>query len=152
MAESNSVQMAKVLGAPNAKLQPNETGGRSRIMFATITSIAAAIGDTIYFGRIPGGSRVTAVTINNAAGTASSTLAIGVRKTSDKSGAVPAGLSAATAINAAQRVDATTGSLVNAGQSYITPYESDVYGTIAGAATPASPGQVISVTVHYVLD
>lgn len=152
MAESNSVQMAKVLGAPNAKLQPNETGGRSRIMFATITSIAAAIGDTIYFGRIPAGSRVTAVTINNAAGTASSTLAIGVRKTSDKSGAVPAGLSAATAINAAQRVDATTGSLVNAGQSYITPYESDVYGTIAGAATPASPGQVISVTVHYVLD
>lgn len=152
MAESNSVQMAKVLGAPNAKLQPNETGGRSRIMFATITSIAAAIGDTIYFGRVPAGSRITAVTINNAAGTASSTLAIGVRKTSDKSGAVPAGLSAATAINAAQRVDATTGSLVNAGQSYITPYESDVYGTIAGAATPASPGQLISVAVHYVLD
>ena len=152
MAEANSVQMAKVLAAPNAKLQPNEPGARSRTMFAQIPSIAAAIGDTIYFGRIPAGARINSVTINNAAGTASSTLAVGVRKTSDKSGAVPAGLSAATAINAAQRVDATTGSLVNAGQTYITPYESDVYGTIAGAATPASPGQLISVTVHYVLD
>ena len=152
MAETNSVQMAKVLGAPNAKLQPNETGGRSRIMFGQVTSIAGAINDTIYFGRIPGGSRITGVTINNAAGTASSTLAIGVRKTSDKSGAVPAGLSAATAISSAQGVSALTGSLVNNGQTYITPYESDVYGTIAGAATPASPGQLISVTVHYVND
>ncbi|MCA8239857.1 hypothetical protein [Burkholderia sp. AU32262] len=152
MAEANSVQMAKVLAAPNAKLQPNETGGRSRIMFGQITSIGAAIADTIYFGRIPAGARIHSVTINNAAGTASSTMSIGVRKASDKSGAVAAGLSAATAISSAQRVDATTGSLVNAGQTYITPYESDVYGTIAGAATPASPGQLISVTVHYVLD
>ncbi|AHI80403.1 hypothetical protein BTRA_3085 [Burkholderia thailandensis USAMRU Malaysia  len=68
MAETNSVQMAKVLGAPNAKLQPNETGGRSRIMFGQVTSVAGAINDTIYFGRIPGGSRITGVTINNAAG------------------------------------------------------------------------------------
>ncbi len=152
MAEANSVQMAKVLASPNAKLQPNEIGGKSRIMFGTITSIAAAIADTIYFGRIPAGARITAVSINNAAGTASSTMSIGVRKASDKSGAVPAGLAVATAINAAQNVSALTGSLVTSGLSYVTPYEVDVYGTIAGAATPASPGQLITVTVHHVLD
>ncbi|WLE60941.1 hypothetical protein GIY62_06425 [Burkholderia plantarii] len=144
--------MAKILAAPNAKLQPNEIGGKSRIMFGTITSVAAAIADTIYFGRIPAGARVTSVSINNAAGTASSTMSIGVRKASDKSGAVPAGLSAATSIATAQNASALTGSLVVNGLSYVTPYEVDVYGTIAGAATPASPGQVITVTVHHVLD
>ncbi|AKE03038.1 hypothetical protein XM57_08845 [Burkholderia cepacia] len=145
--------MAKVLGAPNAKLQPNETGGRSRIMFATITSVAGQINDTVYFGRIPGGARISSTRMNNAAGTASSTMSLGLRKTSDKTVISATALAAATSIAAAQNIDVTnTGALTNAGQSYVTPYEVDVYGTIAGAATPASPGQLISVTVHYVLD
>ena len=153
MAEVLSIQMAKVAATPSAKLQTTERHGRSRIMFAQVASIAGAIGDTIYFGRIPTGARITGVWINNAAGTASSTLALGLRKTSDKTVVNAAGLAAATAISAAQKVDAiSVGALTNAGQSYVTPYEVDVYGTIAGAATPASPGQLISVTVDYVVD
>lgn len=151
MAEVNSIQMAKLAAAPNSKIQANESFGRSRIMFGQVNSASAAISDTIYFGRIPKGARITGVWINNAAGTASSTMSLGVRKTSDKSVVAAAGLSAATAINAAQKVDALTGTLTNAGQSYVTQSEVDVYGTIAGAATPGG-GQLISVVVDYVID
>lgn len=151
MAEVNSIQMAKLAATPGAKLQANERNGRSRIMFGQVNSIAGQIGDTVYLGRIPQGARITGVWLNNAAGTASSTLALGLRKTVDKSVIAAAGLMAATAINAAQKVDGLTGTLVNAGQSYVTTAETDVYGTIAGAATPGG-GQLISVTVDYVID
>lgn len=153
MAEANSVQMAKVLSSPPTKLQPNERNGRSRIMFGTITSISGQIADTIYFGRIPQGARITGCWLNTAAGTASSTLAIGLRKASDKTVIDAAGLAAATSIAAAQKTDTIgTGNLTKNGQSYVTQQEVDVYGTIAGAVTPVSPGQVISVTVDYVID
>jgi hypothetical protein len=153
MSEANSNQMAKVLASPASKLQPNETLGRSRIMFGQITSISGQIGDTIYFGRIPKGARITGCWLNTAAGTASSTLAIGLRKTSDKTVIDAAGLAAATSIAAAQKTDTIgTGNLTKQGLSYVTPSEVDVYGTIAGAVTPVSPGQLISVTVDYVID
>jgi hypothetical protein len=153
MAEANSVQMAKVLASPPSKLQPNERNGRSRIMFGTITSISGQIGDTIYFGRIPTGARITGCWLNTAAGTASSTLALGLRKASDKTVIDAAGLAAATSIASAQKTDTiATGNLTKNGLSYVTQQEVDVYGTIAGAVTPVSPGQAISVTVDYVID
>lgn len=153
MAEASSIQMAKVASSPQAKLQPNERHGRSRIMFGQIASIAAAIGDTIYFGRIPAGARITGCWLNTAAGTASSTLALGLRKAAGKAVIDAAGLAAATSIASAQKTDTiATGNLTKTGLSYITPVEVDVYGTIAGAVTPASPGQLISVTVDYVVD
>ena len=150
MAEQNSTQAAKLLATPLSKLSPTERGGRSRVMIGTVTAVSAAIADTIFFGRIPAGARITGSWLNNGTGTASSTLALGLRKSSDKTVVAAAGLTAAVSIATAQKVDALTGSLVNAGQSYITPYEVDVYGTIAGAATPAS--QPICVTVDYVVD
>jgi hypothetical protein len=153
MAEALSIQMAKLAGTPPSKLQANERHGVSRIMFAQITSISGQIGDTIYFGRIPVGARILAVRINNAAGTASSTLALGLRRTDTKVVINATGLAAATSIAAAASADVTaTGALLNAGQTYETPTEVDVYGTIAGAVTPVSPGQLISVTVHYAVD
>jgi hypothetical protein len=153
MAEANSVQMSKVLASPPVKLQPNERNGRSRVMFGTITSISGQIADTIYFGRIPTGARITGCWLNTAAGTASSTLAIGLRKASDKTVIDAAGLAAATSIASAQKTDTiSTGNLTKNGLSYVTQQEVDVYGTIAGAVTPVSPGQVISVTVDYVID
>lgn len=151
MAEALSLQMTKVAASPQVKLQANERNGRSRIMFAQITSISAQIADTIYFGRIPAGARITGIWLNNAAGTASSTLALSLRKSSDKT-AIAGTITAAASIAGAQKVDGQTGTLTNAGQSYITPYEVDVVGTIAGAVTPVSPGQLISVTVDYVID
>ncbi len=151
MAEVNSIQMAKVLASPPSKLQPNERNGRSRIMFGQINANAAQIGDTVYFGRIPAGARITGSWLNNAAGTASSTLALGLRKASDKTVIDAVGLAAATSIATAAKADTiATGNLTKNGQSYVTPYEVDVYGTVAGAATPA--GQLIAVTVDYVID
>lgn len=153
MAEVNSIQMAKVASSPQAKLQPNERHGRSRIMFGQITSISAQIADTIYFGRIPQGARITGCWLNGAAGTASSTLAIGLRKTSDKTVIDATGLAAATSIATLAKADTiSTGTLTKGGLSYVTPYEVDVYGTVAGAVTPVSPGQLLSVTVDYVVD
>ncbi|AET91077.1 hypothetical protein BYI23_B004700 [Burkholderia sp. YI23] len=149
MAEVNSIQMAKLATSPTSKLQANERHGRSRIMFGQITALAAQIADTIYFGRIPQGARITGIWLNNAAGAASSTLALSLRKTSDKS-AISGTIMAAASITSAQKVDGLTGTLTNAGQSYITTSEVDVVGTIAGAATSAS--QLISVTIDYVID
>lgn len=153
MPEANSVQMAKVLASPPIKLQPNERNGRSRVMFSTITWISGQIGDTVYLGRIPQGARITGCWLNTAAGTASSTLALGLRKASDKTVIDATGLATATSIAGAQKTDTiATGTLTKNGLSYVTPYEVDVYGTLAGAVTPASPGQAISVTVDYVID
>lgn len=151
MAEANSIQMAKLAATPSSKLQSNERHGVRRLMFGQINSVSAAIGDTIYFGRIPKAARIMGVRLNNAAGTAACTLAIGLRKTVDKTVIAAAGLTAATAINAAGNADATTGTLVVTGLSYITQDEVDVYGTIAGAVTPAG-GQLIAVAVDYVTD
>jgi hypothetical protein len=150
MAEQNSTQAAKLIATPLSKLSPTERGGRSRVMVGTATAVSAAIADTIFFGRLPAGARITGNWLNNAAGTASSTMSLGLRKSSDKTVINAAALMAATSITSAQKVDGLTGTLVSAGQSYITPYEVDVYGTIAGAATPAS--QPIAVTVDYVVD
>lgn len=152
MAEALSLQMAKLAAIPSQKLQANERHGVKRIMFAQIASISAAINDTIFLGRIPPGCRITGVQINNAAGTAASTMAIGLRSHATGVVIAAAGLSAATAISAAQNVNALTGTLVAAGLSYQTLEEVEVYGTIAGAVTPVSPGQLISVIVDYVVD
>jgi hypothetical protein len=149
MAEQNSTQAAKLIATPLSKLSPTERGGRSRVMVGTATAVSAAIADTIFFGRIPAGARITGVWLNNAAGTASSTMALSLRKSSDKS-AISGTITAAASITSAQKVDALTGTLTAAGLSYITPAEVDVVGTIAGAATPAS--QPICVTVDYVVD
>lgn len=153
MAEVLSLQMAKVAASPQVKLQANERNGRSRIMFGQIASISAQIADTIYFGRIPAGARITGVWLNSGTGTASSTMSLGLRKSSDKTVVDAVGLAALTAITTGAKVDTIgTGNLTKNGLSYVTPYEVDVYGTIAGAVTPVSPGQLISVTVDYVID
>jgi hypothetical protein len=149
MAEQNSTQAAKLIATPLQKLSPTERGGRSRVMVGTITAVSAQIADTLFLGRIPAGARITGVWLNNAAGTASSTLALSLRKSSDKS-AISGTITAAVSITSAQKVDGLTGTLTSAGLSYITTAEVDVVGTIAGAATPAS--QPICVTVDYVVD
>lgn len=153
MSEVNSVQMAKVLTSPTAKLNPNEIGGRRRVLFSTVTSIAAAINDTIYFGRLPFGARILSTRVNNATGTASGTMNLGLRNTKTKVVISATGLGSAIAIATAANADVTaTGALTNAGQSYVTPDQVDVYGTITGAVTPSSPGQVITVQIDYVID
>jgi hypothetical protein len=149
MAEYNSIQMAKLAATPPSRLQANERHGVRRLMFAQIT-LTAAIADTVYFGRIPVGARIVGVKLNNAAGTASSTMSLGLRRTDTKVVIDATGLSTAVSIAAAQNADvAGNGTLLSAGKTYETPTEVDVYGTIAGAAPS---GQLMSVQVDYVVD
>ncbi|MEX3527154.1 MAG: hypothetical protein VB143_07585 [Burkholderia sp.] len=153
MAEVLSVQMSKILGSPLAKLSPTEIGGRRRVMLGQVTSIAAAINDTIYFGRLPAGARILGTRVNNAAGTASGTMNIGLRKTKDKSVLSATALASAVAIATAASADVSaTGAYTNAGQSYVTADQVDVYGTITGAVTPSSPGQLITIQIDYAID
>lgn len=153
MAEVLSVQMSKILGSPLAKLSPTEIGGRRRTFFSTVTSVAGAINDTIYFGRLPNQARILGTRVNNATGTASGTLNIGLRSTRTKAVISATALASAVNIATAANADVTaSGALTNAGQSYVTSDQVDVYGTITGAPTPVSPGQIISVQIDYVID
>lgn len=138
-----------------------ERAGRRRVAFGQVTLASAAIGDTVFLTRIPVGARILGVRLNNAVGTASSTVNIGLRasfatvyqgtniaaKTVISATALASAVSIATAANA--NTD-STGALISNGLTYITPYEVDVYATIAGAATPSS--QLLSVTIDYVTD
>jgi len=151
MSEHNSTQMANIAATPPVRLDPTERHGRVRVMFGqAVLAAAGAIADTIYFGRVPVGARFVDVRLSNSAGTASSTLALGLRKTSTGEVIDADGLTAAASIAAAQNVSTPTGALIAAGATYVTEDEVDVYGTIAGAGAPA--GQTISVTALYVVD
>lgn len=150
MSEVNSIQMAKLAATPPSRLDANERFGRVRISFGQIAANAAAVGDTIFFCQIPAGCRIVDVKLSNAVGTANSTLALGLRKSSDKTVIDADGLMVATSIATAQNASEPTGALLAAGATYVTDDQVDVYGTIAGAATP-NP-QEIAVTVFYVAD
>jgi hypothetical protein len=154
MAEINSQQVAKTITIPVVKLNPTEKHGRVRQMFAKLPATYAAlnIADTVYLGNIPGNARIVGAKVSNATGTASSTLGVGLRSLS---GTVIAALGLFSAVDIATAGDKTValnGTLVANGADYTTPAgaESQVYATIAGAATGAN--QSISVTIFYVTD
>lgn len=153
MAEIKSVQAAKITATTNrAKLNPNESHGRVRLMFAELaaTHSAVSINDTILFGTIPQDARIIDVVVSNASGTASAALDIGVRKTKDLSVIDADGISVAVDVAAAGTKSAPTGALIANGATYITPAEVDVYATVKGAAIAAN--QALNVKVLYVTD
>ncbi len=114
------------------------------------THAGAAIADTIGFGIIlRKGSRLVApVTLSNGAGTASCTLAVGLRNPVTKVAIDATAILAATAINAAQNITAITGTKLTNGQRYVLPEDAELYATVAGAAIPAN--QAIRVEVPYI--
>lgn len=151
MAEINSTQGAKIIA--RTKLLPHESFGRKRVMCAKMPTTYAqgAIADTVFFGRIPAGSRILGTGILScAAGTASSTMSIGLRNSA--TGVVRSASSIATAVDiAAAGVKVlNTGADIAAGAEFVTDAEYDVYGTIAGAVLAAN--QSLKVEIHYVND
>ncbi|HWK72184.1 MAG TPA: hypothetical protein VNS29_15225 [Burkholderiaceae bacterium] len=151
MAEVNTTQAAKVLA--NQKILPYESFGRVRILAAKLPATHAelAINDTIFIGRIPGGSRIL---INNkvscASGTASSTLDIGLRKTSDGTVIDANGIASSVNTAAAGHKDANNGELIASGAEYVTTEEVDVYATVTGAVLAAN--QALRFEIQYVAD
>lgn len=109
----------------------------------------AAIADTIGFGVVlkKGARLLCPVTLSNGAGTASSTIALGIRNPVTKVAIDATALLAQTAINAAQTIQANTGTKLTAGQRYVLDQDAELYATVAGAAVPAN--QAIRFEVPY---
>lgn len=152
MAEQNSVQGAKILA--HQKLMPAESHGRQRVLVATLpaTHAAFAVNDTIFLGRVPANTRFLtgAVLSVGGAGTASSTVDIGIRRTQTQEVIDADGITDGADISAAGKVVADTGVLIAAAADYITPVECDVYATVLGAVLAAN--QQIRFEIPYVTD
>jgi len=151
MAEVNTTQGAKLLS--NKKLLPVESFGRVRILASKMPATYAqlAINDTIFIGRITKGSRILlSNTLSTAAGTASGTMDIGLRKTSDGTVIDADGIAAAIDVAAAGNKAANNGALIANGAEYITAEEVDVYATVKGAVLPANTA--LKFEIQYVQD
>lgn len=151
MAEVNTTQGAKIVA--NTKLMPYESHGRSRFICSKMPTTYAAvpIADTIFIGRVKAGTRFLANgTVSCAAGTASSTISIGLRETA--TGTVISATALATGLDvAAAGVKAiNTGAYVAAGAEYVTLKECDIYATVAGAVIAAN--QSLKFEINYVQD
>jgi hypothetical protein len=142
------------------KSQVEKTAGRksaaavqNRVRVAVIQTVAAytapAQNDTIGTGLIlPQGSRLLLpVTLSNGAGTASSTLAVGIRDPITKVAISADAAMAATSIAAAATAQINTGTKCITGQEYLLTQDAELYLTVAGAAGLAN--QQIRVEVPY---
>lgn len=151
MPEVRSTQTAAI--AAGSKVLPNADGGRKRLFFAEYVQGAStqAISDTIYLGDLPKGARICKDwLLNCSAGTASSTMDVGIR--SKATGAVisATGIAAAVNTNAAGYKDANTGALLAAGLQYVTTEAVEVYATITAAVLAAN--QKLTIEGSYVQD
>jgi hypothetical protein len=151
MAEVNTTQGAKLVAG--TKLLPYESHGRVRILASKMptTYASAPIADTIFIGRVKAGTRFLGTgVVSCAAGTASSTISIGLRETATGTVVSATALATGLDIAAAGVKLVNTGAYVAAGAEYITTKECDVYATIAGAALAAN--QSLKFELPYVAD
>lgn len=148
--------MAEVLGrlpteaAANRKVfQDTQAREFKAICELPLTHAAYSIADTIGFGIVlKKGARLTSpVTISNSAGTASCTLAIGLRDPVTKVAIDATAIAAATAITAAASAQVNTGTKLTAGQRYVLTQDAEIYGTVAGAVLAVD--QAVRVEVPY---
>ena len=151
MAEVNTTQGANLVA--RKKVLPHEAHGRIRILASKMPAVhaGAAINDTIFLGRLPIGSRIlTDGIVGCGAGTATSVLDIGLRKTRDGSVIDADGIAVGIDIAAAGTKAAINGALIANGAEYVTTDEVDVYATVRVAALAAN--QVLKVELQYVAD
>ncbi|KVZ05914.1 hypothetical protein [Burkholderia stagnalis] len=151
MSEINTAQAAKLIAGK--KLSPHEQGGRKRILASKMPDAYAQleIGDTVFIGRVPVGSRFTLNSVVGcAAGRASALFDIGAR--SSATGVVIAadGIAAGVNVAAAGVKPANTGVLIVDGAEYITNEIVDVFATVRGA--PIAANQAIKFEIEYVTD
>lgn len=149
MPEINGRFPAEV--AANRKVLVDSAGEISTaVCEMPLVHAGAAIADTIGFGHIlKRGTRLLCpVTLSNGAGTAASTLAVGLRNPVTKVAIDATAILAATAITAAATAQINTGTKLTNGQRYVLDQDAEIYGTVAGAAIPAN--QAIRVEVPYI--
>jgi hypothetical protein len=150
MAEFNSRVAAKI--ALGQKASNHEAGRRRTVIFQTPAAFAQlAVNDTMAGGVfIPKGSRILGARVSNAAGTASSTFNLGLRKRADGTVLSATAISSAIAISSATTTpgDAGNGAYLAGGASTILTDDAEVYLTATGAVLAAN--QALWIAVDYV--
>jgi hypothetical protein len=150
MAEFNSRQAAKI--ALGQKLSNNEAGRRRTVVMQTLAAFAAlAINDTLAGGVfIPKGARVVGARVSNSAGTASSTMNVGLRNRLTGVVLSATAIASAIAITTATTtsVDAGNGAYIAAGVNQVVSDDAEVYLTATGAVLAAN--QLVRVEVDYI--
>ncbi|VTU25328.1 hypothetical protein H4CHR_01572 [Variovorax sp. PBS-H4] len=150
MAEVNvtRTKLAQVAGTKSPAATYN---GAKAIVIETPAAYAAPAqndiaGTEIYLRK---GDRVLApVTVSCAAGTASSTLSVGIRDAVTKVAVDATALVNAAAINAAATAQFNTGTKLISGQTYLMPQDVEIYLTFGGAVGTAN--QAIRVELEVV--
>ncbi len=151
MAEINSRQAALV--AANSKNTNADAGQRRTVVIETPATFAQlAINDTIAGGCvIPAKSRILGAKVSNAAGTASSTIDIGLRKKKDGTILSATAIATGIAISSATTnpSDASNGAYLAAGVAQqLLSDDAEPYITAKGAVLAAN--QALRVEIDYV--
>jgi len=148
MAEVNG-RLPTELAAGRKVLPDTLAGSATAVCEMPLTHSGAQIADTIGFGVVlKKGTRLLGLPVlSNGAGTASSTIAVGLRNAVTKVVVDATAILPQTAINAAQTIQVATGNKIKDGQRYVLDQDCELYATVAGAAVPAN--QAIRVEVPY---
>jgi hypothetical protein len=148
MAEVNSFNKAEQVA--NRKMKPSYHGiVKCATIRMPVTYAQLAIDDTVATGVIlPAGARLLAPFVRNGAGTASSTLNIGLRKKSDATVVDATALASLLAITSAAAASVATGTKIAAGVEYTLAEDCEVYLTAKGAVLAAN--QLLEINVLYV--
>lgn len=150
MAEINSRQAARI-AAGNKVLNADAGRLRTVVVQTPATFAQLAINDTIAGGVfIPKGSRVVNARVSNAAGTASSTINVGLRKRADNTVLSATAISSAIAISSATTTPtaAGNGAYLAAGVDNVLTDDAEVYVTATGAVLAAN--QLVRIEVDYI--
>lgn len=150
MAELATVTRSKVAQVAARKMDPSAQNRRRSVVIDSAPTYTAANGDTFGTGIIiPKGSRLLGnVLLSNAAGAASSTLALGLRDPVTLVAVDATAIIAATAITTATTATVNTGTKITAGQFYLLPSDLEIYGTFAGATPTAN--QAIRAEIDFI--
>ncbi len=150
MAELKTVTRTSVAQVAGNKA-PGGSFNKDRTLFIdTPAAWSAANGDTFATGIIiPAGSRLRgAVRLSTAAGTASTTLSLGIRDARTLVAIDATAVVAAASIATAQEQSLATGTKLTAGQYYVMPVDVEIFGTFGGATPLAN--QAIRAEVTFV--
>lgn len=130
-------------------LYDSQTAVAVAVFEMPLVHAGAAIADTIGSGIVlkKGARLLTPVTLSFSAGTASCTLAFGLRDATTKVAVDATALAAATAVTTAGTSQLNTGTKLTGGQRYVLPQDCEIYATVAGAAVAAN--QAIRLEVPY---
>lgn len=151
MAELSTVTRTQVAQTAGTKA-PAASFNRMRVAVIETPAVYAAPAQNDTAGTsivLPQGSRLLLpVTVSNAAGTASSTLSVGLRDARTKVAVDATAVVNAVAITSAATAQVNTGTKTLNGQTYLLPQDCELYLTFGGAAGAAN--QAIRVEVPFV--